>query len=162
MKTIIIYGSTLGNTENVARLISEKIENSEVMPVGAESISKIGDYDFIILGTSTWGVGELQDDWDSSFDALEKADFSGKKVALFGLGDQQGYCDTFLDGMGILYEKLRELGADIQGSWPVEGYDFSSSRAVVDGAFVGLALDEDCQSAETSGRIIRWIESLGL
>ncbi len=160
MKTIVIYGSTMGNTENAANIIGEKFDGAEVVSVDADALSSIADYDLVILGTSTWGMGELQEDWDMVLDGLGEVDFGGKKVALFGLGDQQSYTDTYLDGMGILYEKVKEAGAEVIGKWPVDGYDFGESRAVVDGAFVGLALDEDCQSSETDGRIEKWVEEL--
>ena len=40
--------------------------------------------------------------------------------------------------------------------WPTEGYDFDESTAVRDGAFVGLAVDEDNQEALTSQRVWKW------
>ncbi len=158
MKTIIIYGSTLGNTGSAAEKIHAFFEDSVLLPVSSESIGQISGFDLVILGTSTWGYGELQDDWDSNLNELMKANFSGKKAALFGMGDQTGYSDTFLDGMGILYETLESMGAQIIGKWSCDGYSFSNSRAVVEGEFVGLALDEDNESSKTAERISRWVD----
>ena len=116
--------------------------------------------DRIILGTSTWGVGDLQDDWEGQMGLFDDLDLSGKKAAVFGLGDQEGYPDSFVDGMGILAEKLSEKGALLVGLWPLDGYEFDDSRAVKDGQFVGLALDEDNQSDLTDQRISDWIAAL--
>ena len=91
---------------------------------------------------------------------LLHADFSGKKVALFGTGDQSAYSDTFVDGMGILYETLKNSNAEFTGAWPSEGYGHSGSRAMKDGQFVGLVIDEDNQPDMTENRIREWVERL--
>ena len=74
---------------------------------------------------------------------------TGKKVAFFGLGDQKRYPDHFVDGMGLLYDKVKPLGLQIVGTWPKDGYDYQASAGEVDGHLVGLALDEDNESAQT-------------
>ena len=113
------------------------------------------------IACPTWNVGELQSDWESFYDdQLDNIDFSGKKVAYFGEGDQIGYPDTFQDAMGILEEKISELGGETVGYWSTEGYEFSDSKALRDGKFVGLALDEDNQSELTEERIKAWVAQL--
>lgn len=103
----------------------------------------------------------IQDDWETFYDnELDSIDFSGKKVAYFGEGDQDGYADSFQDAMGMLEEKIAELGGETAGYWSTEGYSFSESKAVRDGKFVGLALDEDNQSELTEERIKRWVAQL--
>lgn len=84
----------------------------------------------------------------------------GKKVALFGLGDQASYSESFVDGLGILYDAVAEEGAVIVGATSTNGYEFSESRAVRDGQFVGLVLDEDNQPSESEQRIASWIAQL--
>ena len=42
------------------------------------------------------------------------------------------------------------------GAWPTDGYNFSESRGVRDGKFIGLALDEDNQGDLTESRIKTW------
>ncbi len=102
----------------------------------------------------------MQSDWEDFYDELDNIDFTGKKVAYFGSGDQVGYPDTFQDALGILEEKISENGAETVGYWPTEGYEFSESKAVRDGKFVGLALDEDNQSDLTEERIKSWVTQL--
>ncbi|HAG84604.1 MAG TPA: hypothetical protein DCL61_26490, partial [Cyanobacteria bacterium UBA12227] len=77
-----------------------------------------------------------------------------------GVGDQVGYPDTFQDAMGILEEKISELGGQTVGYWPTNGYEFNESKAIRDGNFVGLALDEDNQSDLTEERIEAWVAQL--
>ena len=125
------------------------------------SADLVKEYDLLILGTSTWGDGELQDDWYDGIKVLKSADLSFKSIALFGCGDSESYCDTFCDGMGILYEDLKDSGCSFIGNKVgTDGYSFSSSIAVVNGAFVGLALDEVNESNKTAERIDNWTAEL--
>lgn len=120
----------------------------------------LAPYQYLILGTSTWGYGDLQDDWDMKLSILQKADLNGKTVAFFGLGDQGSYPDTFVNGMGTLYDTIQEKNVSIVGFWPTAGYEFETSLAVRDGQFVGLALDTDNQDEQTNERIQAWVEQI--
>lgn len=121
---------------------------------------KFNNYDNIIVACSTWNIGELQSDWDGFFPELEDLNFSSKKVAYFGTGDQIGYADNFMDALGILEEKISDLGATTVGYWSTDGYEFGESKAIKDGKFVGLALDEDNQSEMTEQRVKTWVAQL--
>ncbi len=157
----IIYGSSTGNTESAANQIQAQFDGGEISSVASlSSMDELKKYDLIILGSSTWGLGDLQDDWEVQINNLKGLDLSGKKVAVFGTGDQESYPDTFVDAMGILYDAVAETKATLIGNWPVDGYDYGESRAVRDGEFVGLALDEDNQADLTEERISRWVETL--
>ncbi|QZE12861.1 flavodoxin FldA [Halosquirtibacter laminarini] len=158
-KTAIIYGSTTGNTESVADLIAEKIEGATVLSVGDFDPSDVDSYDNLILGTSTWGAGDLQDDWEEKLDDIASASFEGKVVAFYGLGDSDSYADTFVDGMGKIYDAIKDSGATVVGSVAADGYSYDESEAVVDGKFVGLPLDQDNEEDQTEGRISAWVES---
>jgi flavodoxin I len=122
----------------------------------------LADYSTLIIGCPTWNIGEMQSDWEGLYEELDEVDFNGKTVAYFGPGDQVGYADNFQDAMGILEEKISSLGAKTIGHWPTDGYDFTESRAVKNGKFVGLALDEDNQSDLTDQRIKAWTTQLKL
>lgn len=164
MKKIgIIYGSTTGTCESLASQLAESlgVTTNDVYSADKLTDALIASYDVLILGTSTWGDGELQDDWYDGIKVLKNADLNGKTIALFGCGDSESYCDTFCDGMGILYEDLKDSGCVFLGNRvSTDDYTFSDSMAVVDGAFVGLALDEVNESDKTSGRIIEWVNEL--
>jgi len=119
----------------------------------------------LILGTPTLGDGLLpglsadceNESWEEFLPKIDGMDFTGKTVAVFGLGDQVGYAEEFVDALGELHAFFKERGANMVGAWPTEGYEFEHSEAVVDGKFVGLALDLDNQSGLTDERVGRWL-----
>jgi flavodoxin I len=158
----LFFGSTTGNTEDAARQIQAALGEDlvSVQDVGQAKADTMKAYDVLIFGTSTWGCGEPQDDWARFEPELEKIDWSQKRVALFGLGDQYGYGDTFVDAMGMLYEALVAQGAEVIGQWDGPGYEFTASRAFRDGQFVGLALDADNQPDMTAERVEQWVQGL--
>jgi flavodoxin I len=156
----VFYGSTTGNTADAAKEIQAQLGDADIFDISATPVSKLNEYDVLVLGSSTWGEGDIQDDWEPVLGDLGKLDLAGKKVALFGTGDQIMYEDTYCDAMGILYETLQNSHAEFVGIWPTEGYEHSDSRAVVDGKFVGLALDEDNQNDLTADRIREWVAKL--
>lgn len=162
-KTGVFYGSTTGTTESVARMIANKlgISSGDVYDVSKLTADVAGSYEALILGTSTWGDGELQDDWYDGIKVLKGMDLSGKTVALFGCGDSASYSDTFCDGMGILFNELKNSGCRFIGTVPATDYTYSSSVAVTDdGCFVGLAIDDINESDKTEERITAWTETL--
>ena len=163
-KVGLFYGTQTSNTQTAAEMIQKEFGGSDVVELFDISRTEAGDfanYDCVIIGCPTWNVGQIQDDWESFYDnELDSIDFSGKKVAYFGEGDQIGYADSFQDAMGMLEEKIAELGGETVGYWATEGYDYSESKAVRDGKFVGLALDEDNQSELTEERIKTWVAQL--
>ncbi len=163
MKKIgVFYGSSTGTTKAIAHKIAEKLNvpKGDVHDASGLTQDMIADYEVLLLGSSTWGDGELQDDWYDGVKVLKDADLSGKAVALFGCGDSASYCDTFCDAMGILYKELKDSGCTFHGAFDTSGYDFSSSQAVVDGQFVGLAIDENNEDNKTDNRIAHWIDLL--
>lgn len=161
MKPTIIYGSTTGTTESIANSIAEKLDNAELLEVSSfNGNANIKDNDLIIFGTSTWGIGDLQDDWFDKVDLLNDIDYTGKKIALFGTGDQEGYPDSFISALKEIYDKVVENGGTVIGLTSTEGYNFDESESVVDGMFIGLAIDEDCQSNLTEKRISAWVDNL--
>lgn len=161
MKTIILFGSTTGNTETVANSIAAELDGANLMDVSTfDNSGELNEYDLIILGISTWGIGELQDDWMDKIDLLGDIDYSNKKVALYGLGDQEGYPDSFVSAMKPLYDKVIISGGNIVGKTSTDGFNFDESEAVVNGEFVGLVIDEDCQPNLTEERISNWVNEL--
>ncbi len=158
----LFYGTYTGVTSMVAKKIADELG---AQYVNLHNICSDGDrmqdYSKLIIGTSTWSIGELQEDWDAFMPKLQSMDFTGKTVALFGTGDQIGYPDTFLDGMGMLYETFQYRGATFVGFWPTTGYDFTSPLPLLDhDRFVGLAIDEDNQPELTDERVKAWCKMI--
>ncbi len=162
MKIGLIYGSTTGNTEAAAKQIAERLASYGNIIMGEVSgvdFSHFSDCSLILLGTSTWGMGELQEDWEGK-EALKGLELQGKAVALFGTGDQVAFDETFVDALGVLADAVLAAGGRLIGRWPIAGYDFANSAAVREGLFVGLALDEDNQPEQTETRIAVWTAQL--
>jgi flavodoxin I len=156
----IFYGSSGGNTQRVANKIAEKLGGvSDIYDVGKANADNLTPYDVLLFGSSTWGIGDLQDDWEDFLKTVVAADLSGKKIALFGCGDSSSYPDTFCNAMGTIYKAVKDK-AVVVGFTETDGYSFDDSEAVVDGRFVGLAVDEDNESSHTDERIDKWIAQL--
>lgn len=156
----IFYATSTGNTEEVANKIYEKLDGFELIDISSDGVDKMNDCESIVLGVSTWGEGELQDDWEDCFDDIQEIDFKDKKVALFGLGDQESYGHEFVDALGIMYETLVEQNAKIIGKTSIDGYEYDYSKAEVDGEFVGLVIDEDNQEDLTDERVENWCNEI--
>jgi flavodoxin I len=159
----LFYGSQTSNTQTAAEIIQKEFGGDDIVDLHDISQTESSDfegYDYIIIGCPTWNVGELQSDWEDFYNELDNINFTNKKVAYFGEGDEVGYPDTFQDAMGMLEEKISELGGETVGSWSTEGYEFTDSKGLRDGKFVGLALDEDNQSNLTEERIKTWVAQL--
>jgi flavodoxin I len=164
----LFFGSNTGKTRKVAKMIKKKYDDELVaapLNVNRTTAEEFSSYDFLLLGTPTLGDGELPglssdcdaESWEEFLPQIEDIDFSGKTIAIFGLGDQVGYPDEFLDAMGELHSFFNERGATLIGAWPNEGYEFEHSEAIIDGKFVGLALDLDNQSGLTEERLNAWL-----
>ena len=161
-KTAIIYGSTTGTTEDIAGRIASKlnIAQGDIYEISKVTADTVAGYDTLLLGSSTRGSGDLQDDWYDGIETLKGADLAGKKIALFGCGDSSSYSDTFCSALGTIYNDLKDSGATFVGSVDPSDYTFDGSDAVVDGQFVGLPIDEVNESDKTDERISNWVASL--
>jgi len=162
MKAKIIYGSDTGNTEVIAEDLVKLLGEHEVLTVDELEESDWEGNELYILGIPTWYDGELQSDWEDYLDDFQKIDFTGKTVAVFGLGDQVGYAEWFCDGVGILADIVEKNGGKVIGNWSTDGYEFESSKAVMNtnNTFFGLCLDEDNQPELTQERLKKWVEQL--
>ncbi len=146
------------------QLVLEKNLNQPVpiFNIKDVALNKAEDYDFVLFGISTWDFGELQEDWESSWDDIKQLNLSGKTVALFGLGDQMGYADWFQDALGMLHDELLQLDVNFIGYWPNEGYEFTASKGITEDGefFVGLSLDDENQFDLSEQRIHLWCKQL--
>ena len=153
----IFYGSSTGVTAETADEIAKNLGTApaDVYTVRHTNPDKVSEYDNLILGSSTWGAGDLQDDWYDFLDGLEVLDLQGKKIALFGCGDET-MSDTFCGAVGELYNRLQKTGATFIGAYPADCYNFSISPAFVNGQYVGLLLDNVNREELSADRIKGW------
>ena len=167
----VFFGSNTGNTRKIAKLIKKRFDDDlmeKPLNVNRTEVDAFAAYDFLILGTPTLGEGELpglssdceNESWEEFLPKIADVDFTGKTVAIYGMGDQVGYADEFVDAMIEIYNFVKERGGKIVGEWPTDGYEFEHSESIVDGKFVGLVLDQDNQSNLSEERLEVWLRQI--
>ena len=163
MKPIgIFYGSTTGKTEKIVQRIKEQFNNAQIDIYDVRYVTEkdLEKYDNIILGTSTWGKNELQEDFKKFLPVLKNANLKGKKIAIFGVGDSSKYPVSFADSIGIIFDLLEGKGVVFVGEFSVKGYQFESSLSIFNDSFVGLPIDEDSDCELNKARISMWTDML--
>ena len=129
--------------------------------IDANYVREIHRKEYPLRSRRSTRIKELaEEDWYDAIKTIKTADLNGKIVALFGCGDSESYCDTFCDGMGVIYDQLKNSGCTFVGAVSADGYSYSSSIAIIDGKFVGLALDDVNESGKTEERINSWVEEI--
>ncbi|MEM8555936.1 MAG: flavodoxin [Pseudomonadota bacterium] len=165
----LFFGTDTGKTRKVAKMIKKMFDDelmAKPLNVNRTEVDDFMSYDFLILGTPTLGDGILpglsadmeSESWEEFLPKLEDQDFTGKTIAIYGLGDQIGYPDEYVNAIFFLHEFFEDRGATLVGQWSTEGYGFNESLAVVDDMFLGLALDLDNEDALTKDRVNGWLE----
>ena len=159
-KIAILYGTSGGSVETVAKQLQDLFEGeADIFNVLDVSLTEIVDYPYIVVGTSTTGIGDLQDDWEGFLPSFAKIDFTGKKVAIFALGDSASYSTSFAESMKVVYDEIYDK-VKIVGQVPDVGYTYDDSIAVEDGMWIGLPLDEDNEYDLTEERLENWVKIL--
>lgn len=162
MKKIgLFYSFNTNKTSQAARKIGEEFGDAAVH-VNAETLTEkeFLSFKYMILGVPTWFDGELPNYWDEFVPALEDLDLKGKTVAVFGNGNQKGYPENFVDGVGIMANLLESRGARLVGFTSAKDYAFESSQALRGEQFTGLALDFENQATQINKKIKKWVEQL--
>jgi len=163
----IFFGPLKGSVNRVADKVKVAMgeQNVELISVNDASASDLEKYDRIIFGISTvgketWDSNYSNTDWSKFFPNISKVDFTGKTVAIFGLGDHITYSSYFVNAVGVLAKELLKKGATIVGQVDTAGYEFDDSEAVIDGKFIGLPIDEDFEPELTDERVSNWVNSI--
>ena len=162
-KTGIFYSFNSKKTAKAAEKIIEEFgADFNIVPVNAEELTEELFLSFknLILGVPTWFDGEFPNYWDEFVPALEDLDLKGKTIAIFGLGNQVEYPENFGDAVGIMADLVQERGAKLIGFTSIEGYTYESSRAELEGKFMGLLLDQETQPRLSKERIVNWVAEL--
>ncbi|TVZ41332.1 flavodoxin I [Alteromonadaceae bacterium 2753L.S.0a.02] len=165
----LFFGTDTGTTRLVGKKIAAKLGDDLVakpLNINRTSLEDMLSYSVMILGTATYGEGDLpgaennvkSGSWAEFVPQLEGVDLSDKTIALYGVGNQEKYGDRYVNAMAKLYKIFTDRGAKVVGAWGTEGYTFSASEAVIDGQFVGLAIDNKSQKIATDSRIEAWTE----
>jgi flavodoxin I len=113
---LIVYASMTGNTEQVASILKETIEETGLQVEMKDSLQVSNEdfieYEGILIGAYTWGDGDLPDELVDVYEDMLTLDLTGKLVASFGTGDL-AYGDTYCLAVKILEEGLKGTGATI-------------------------------------------------
>ena len=162
-KVGLFYGSQWGNTQRVAYQAQQTLGEHacDVFDVADQPLDALGDYEWLIFGVSTIDAHDMQDHWRDFLPTIN-GHLAKRPVALFGLGDQVGFPNDFVNGLGLLYDEVARRQARVVGSWSDDGYTYEASRAYRQGRFVGLPLDEENQPAQTSQRLETWLAQVML
>jgi len=160
----VFYSTSTGNTEEIAEWFSDENDCEAAQDIGDIELSTLSDYDGFIIGAPTWHTGaDAQRSgtaWDDVLDEIAALDLSGKKVAIFGLGDSGAYGDYFCDSMEELYQTFKSAGCEIVGQTPTDGYTFTDSKSVIDGKFIGCPFDSDNEADMSEERYAKFITTL--
>ena len=166
-KIAIFFGPLDGSVHRIAKLVASKIgqEKVDLIHIASASAADLDKYTRIIFGISTIGKDTWQQkfdntDWSHFFPIVNSFNFTGKNIAIFGLGDHITYAYHFVDSMGLLGKVIKKQGGEIFGATNTDGYTFQDSDAIVDGKFIGLPVDEDFESELTDERVSAWVNSL--
>ena len=162
----IYYATTTGKTEDVADRLHNFISSAEA-PKDVSDVDDLSEFeglDGIICGIPTWNTGADEERsgtaWDSILDEIGELNLSGKKVAIFGLGDSSTYTENYCDAMEELHRYFKQAGAIMVGYVSTKEYTFDESKSVLGDSFCGLPLDEDSESDMTDSRISQWADQL--
>ena len=161
-KAGLLYSFNTKKTSQTAKRIIENLGKENLEEINVETITEdqFTKYENMILGVPTWFDGELPNYWDEFVPAIEDLDLKGKNIAIYGAGDQKGYPENFVDGIGIMAELVEQQGAKLVGITSAKGYTFERSKALRGDQFAGLALDFENQVSMNKDRIKAWCEQL--
>lgn len=163
MKKIgLFYSKETVKTSQIADKILKEFAEGEIEAVDITEAwdDDFNRYDNLIFGLATWFDGEMPDHWSEIIPKVKTLPFKGKKVAIYGLGDQKNYPDNFVDGIGLLANVMEHLGAELIGFTPTEGYTFNKSLAQRGDQFCGLAVDFENQAKLNKDRVKAWSDQL--
>lgn len=153
----IFYAGKAGATENFAKIIAEKL-GADLFNMKDSKVDDIAPYQNVVIMASSYAFGALADDWGGKVKLLHTVDFSNKKVAIVGVGNQERHPDSFCSGVADFFDKLRFSGATFVGSVDASDYKFTFSRMQKGQKLLGLCLDKgDEKSAD---RIDAWVNSV--
>ena len=166
----IFFSSETGRTRMVAQYMAKSLGGAAASPVNIvdATLADFLAHDALILGSPTHGSGQPQGPafgvcpapWQSFLAQLSDTDLSRKVAAVYGVGDQRNYPGAFVNAIAVIQDALLARGARVVGRWPTTGYDFTASKAVDQGQFVGLALDQINQPGLTGQRIESWLAQI--
>lgn len=111
---LIVYASWTGNTEEIAEILTEKLEELQVNVTLREchqaDPEDFMDYDIAVVGTYTYGSqGSLPEEIEDFYDDLDAVDLTGKIYGVLGSGEEiYGF---FCKSVGDFDNQFQKTGA---------------------------------------------------
>lgn len=107
-KAALIYSSITGNTLEVVKRLETYLSRDlllEVISIEEFKLATITNYDLIIVGTYSWGDGEIPLEMEPLYEAFENEDTKHIKTAVFGTGDSfyPHFCGAVNEFRDMLY-----------------------------------------------------------
>ncbi|ABX09087.1 flavodoxin FldA [Prochlorococcus marinus] len=162
----IYFATTTGKTEDIAERLHGLLDGAESPRdmSDVDDLNEFTNHEGIICGIPTWNTGADSERsgtaWDALLEEIGSLNLSGKKVAIFGLGDSSTYTENYCDAMEELHRFFKKAGATMVGYVSTKEYTFDESKSAIGDVFCGLPLDEDSESDMTDARISQWSEQL--
>jgi len=104
-----------GNTELMAVTIADELTRAGDKVDLVDGIEAFADdlksYERILIGSYTWGDGDLPDEVFGFYEELKDTDLTGKFAAVFGSGDSS--YSHFSRAVDIFEETLKDQGCQI-------------------------------------------------
>ncbi|WP_142828524.1 flavodoxin domain-containing protein [Planococcus soli] len=121
-KLAIVYASVTGNTEQLAEMLQEAaLEQglrTELYRVEEFPLSELSSCDGVLIGTYTWGSGEIPEEMQGLYQAVEELDRKQLQTAVFGTGDSFfaefcGAVDRFRDMLYVKTQLIATLKVEL-------------------------------------------------
>ncbi|WP_172199684.1 flavodoxin domain-containing protein [Campylobacter sp. RM16188] len=156
----IFYATGKGDTQKACEYAAAKFGDEVKVIKAVKDVVQSNEFegfDLLILASSSYGFGELHEDWKAKLGLLKEANLKGKKVALIGVGNQERHGDNFCGGIVEFLPFVK--GASLLGAKDKDGYKFDYSSAFINGKFIGLVLDTKGDK-EYEKRIDKWASDI--
>ncbi|CAD7287367.1 flavodoxin domain-containing protein [Campylobacter suis] len=160
-KTGIFYATGKGFTKTACEILASELGGAEIFDIENTDVAKISRFELIILASSTYGDGELAPAWKDKLDELDELDeldFTGKKVALLGVGNRERHGDHFAESIVHFLPKIKNATLVGKDRSDYTGFNASLAREA-NGEFIGLVLDIKGDE-EYAKRISAWAKKL--
>ena len=156
----IVYATKTGRTKKVAEMIRRQLTTLDydvlLTTIDQICLNDLRDFNLVISGTPTYGIGELPREWVEFAREFSPAEFSNSNVAIFCVGDQKYHAKTFGNGLRLLYEIFSKTSANLVGFTEFIGYTVDDCPPNRDGLLPGLLIDQVSQRNLTPERIEKW------
>ena len=109
MKMAIVYSSRTGNTEELVQYLYELFLSHfvkvELYTVGQFRLYRLAEYDAVVIGTYTWGDGEIPPEMILLYEAFESQNVKHILTGVVGTGDRfyPHFCGAVDEFRDMLY-----------------------------------------------------------